>query len=115
MVTPSPVEGLTNATAMRYLIEELLSCQHPRGTIVTYVVTEACVDVKDRSCLDVCPVNCIVDGGPSMFIDAEKCIDCGACEPACPVEAIYFDAELPDEMAESLAKSAAFFAARKSA
>ena len=77
---------------------------------MTYVVTEACVDVKDRSCLDVCPVNCIVDGGRMMFIDAAKCIDCGACEPACPVEAIYFDAELPDENAASLEESAAFFA-----
>jgi NAD-dependent dihydropyrimidine dehydrogenase PreA subunit len=55
---------------------------------VTYVITEPCVDTKDRSCIDVCPVDCIHEAGRMLVIDPEECIDCGACEPECPVEAI---------------------------
>jgi NAD-dependent dihydropyrimidine dehydrogenase PreA subunit len=55
---------------------------------VTYVITAPCVDTKDRSCIDVCPVDCIHEAGRMLVIDPEECIDCGACEPECPVEAI---------------------------
>jgi NAD-dependent dihydropyrimidine dehydrogenase PreA subunit len=64
---------------------------------VTYVITQACVDLKDKSCLDVCPVDCIYEGKRTLYINPEECIDCKACEPACPVEAIYADDELPAE------------------
>jgi ferredoxin len=59
---------------------------------LTYVITAACVDTKDRSCVDVCPVDCIHEAARVLVIDPEECIDCGACEPECPVEAI-----LPEE------------------
>ena len=58
---------------------------------MAFVIGEACVDVKDKSCIEVCPVNCIY-GDPQdrmCFIHPEECIDCGACVPACPVTAIY--------------------------
>jgi len=66
---------------------------------MTYVIGEACVDVKDLACVDVCPVDCIYEGKRTLYIHPIECIDCGACESVCPVEAITFseDAEGGDE------------------
>ncbi len=63
-----------------------------------YVITEPCVGVKDKACVDVCPVDCIyeLDGEPQLYINPDECIECGACEPACPVNAIYMDSEVPE-------------------
>ena len=52
-----------------------------------YIITEACIGVKDRACVDVCPVDCIYEGDQQLFIHPDECIDCGACEPECPVPA----------------------------
>ena len=68
-----------------------------KDTIVTYIITEPCIDVKDKSCVDVCPVDCIHEGDRMLVIDPEECIDCGACEPECPVEAIYPEDAVPDK------------------
>ena len=65
---------------------------------MAYVITEACIGVKDRSCVDVCPVDCIHDEGDvdlKLYIDPTECIDCGACEPACPVTAIFAEDDVP--------------------
>lgn len=62
---------------------------------MTYVIGEPCIDVKDRSCVDVCPVDCIHEVERMLVIDPEECIDCGACEPECPVDAIYPGDALP--------------------
>jgi ferredoxin len=65
-----------------------------------FVITEPCIDVLDQACVTVCPVACIhFDQGKDrkLYIDPDECIDCGACEPMCPVEAIYSDLELPSE------------------
>jgi NAD-dependent dihydropyrimidine dehydrogenase PreA subunit len=67
---------------------------------VTYVIGEPCIDVKDRSCVDVCPVDCIHEVGRILVIDPDECIDCGACEPECPVEAIYPEDALPQKWHE---------------
>ncbi|GAA1510863.1 ferredoxin [Nocardioides humi] len=64
---------------------------------MSYVITVGCVDVKDRSCVEECPVDCIYEGSRSLYIHPDECVDCGACEPVCPQEAIYFDGELPEE------------------
>jgi NAD-dependent dihydropyrimidine dehydrogenase PreA subunit len=55
---------------------------------MTYVIGAPCVDVMDKSRVDVCPVDCIYLGGRIMYIHADECVDCGACEPVCPVDAI---------------------------
>src|SRR3954470_6824028 len=55
---------------------------------MTYIIGEACIDTKDLSCQSVCPVDCIHETDRMLVIDPEECIDCGACEPECPVEAI---------------------------
>jgi len=64
---------------------------------VTYIIAEPCIDIKDRSCVDVCPVDCIHEAGRILVIDPEECIDCGACLPECPIEAIVeTEEESPD-------------------
>ena len=64
---------------------------------MTYIIAEPCIDIKDRSCVDVCPVDCIHEFDRILIIDPEECIDCGACEPECPVEAIFPEDALPDK------------------
>ena len=55
---------------------------------MTYIIGLPCVDVKDRACVEECPVDCIYEGNRMLYIHPEECVDCGACEPVCPVEAI---------------------------
>jgi len=64
---------------------------------VTYVIAEPCIDLKDKTCVDVCPVDCIYETERMLVIDPGECIDCGACEPECPVEAIYPEDALPEK------------------
>lgn len=79
---------------------------------MSYVIGANCIDVTDRACLDVCPVDCIYVGGRKSYINANECIDCGACEPECPVDAIFIDrsARHDEGKAVFVADSAAFFA-----
>ncbi len=81
---------------------------------MTYVITEPCI--RDGSCAEVCPVECIVAGpeddpkwGMAYWIDPDTCIDCGACAPECPADAIFPDDEVPEEYADWPAKNAAFY------
>jgi NAD-dependent dihydropyrimidine dehydrogenase PreA subunit len=67
---------------------------------VTYVIAEPCIDVVDRACVDECPVDCIYEGERALYIHPDECIDCGACEPVCPVEAIFYEDDLPKRWAE---------------
>ena len=62
---------------------------------MTHVVVSACVDKKYQECVAVCPVECFKEAGTYLVIDPDECIDCGACIPECPVEAILPDTE-PD-------------------
>ncbi|MXY81231.1 MAG: ferredoxin family protein [Gemmatimonadetes bacterium] len=68
---------------------------------MAYYITETCIDVKDKACVEVCPVDCIHpidgEGEPMLYIDPDECIDCGACEPECPVEAIFAEEDMPDD------------------
>jgi NAD-dependent dihydropyrimidine dehydrogenase PreA subunit len=81
------------------------------------VITQPCITVKDAACVAVCPVDCIhptkdeaayatVD---QLFINPDDCIDCGACQPECPVNAIYPDVEVPAEWKSFVAKNAAYY------
>jgi NAD-dependent dihydropyrimidine dehydrogenase PreA subunit len=62
---------------------------------VTHVVTEPCIGSKDQSCVEVCPVDCIYEAAEMLVIHPGECIDCGACIPECPVEAIFAEDDLP--------------------
>ena len=75
---------------------------------MTYVIGESCIDIKDRSCVDVCPVDCIHEVGRMLVIDPVECIDCGACEPECPVEAIFPEDALPEDWQPFVKINAAF-------
>ena len=59
------------------------------------VITEPCIDVKDKSCIEECPVDCIYEGDRMLYIHPDECVDCGACEPVCPVEAIFYEDDVP--------------------
>ena len=76
---------------------------------MTYVIGEACVDVLDRTCVDECPVDCIYEGERMLYIHPDECVDCGACEPVCPVEAIYYEDDLPEEWQPFAAENVRFF------
>lgn len=77
---------------------------------MTYVIGQECIDVLDRSCIEVCPVDCIYQGERKMYVQPDECIDCGACEAVCPVQAIRFEPEVSEENAPFVEDSAAFFA-----
>lgn len=62
---------------------------------MTYVVLENCIKCKYTDCVEVCPVDCFHEGPNFLVIDPEECIDCGVCEPECPVEAIVPEDDVP--------------------
>src|ERR1700749_2169642 len=63
---------------------------------MTYVITLPCVDLKDKTCIEECPVDCIYEGERMLYIHPDECVDCGACEPVCPVEAIFYEDDVPE-------------------
>jgi NAD-dependent dihydropyrimidine dehydrogenase PreA subunit len=77
---------------------------------VTYVITEACVDVKDKTCVGECPVDCIYEADRMLYIHPDECIDCGACEVVCPTTAIFSEYDLDDEAGKrSMARAQELF------
>lgn len=78
---------------------------------MAFVIAEPCIDVKDKACVDICPVDCIHsnDNERMYYIDPAECIDCGACEPVCPVNAIFAEDQVPAQWKEYIQKNAAFF------
>ena len=74
------------------------------------MIGEPCVDVLDRACVEECPVDCIYEGERMLYIHPDECVDCGACEPACPVEAIYYEDDLPGKWQVYAGENALFFA-----
>ncbi len=101
---------------------------------MAYVIAEPCIGVCDTACVEVCPVDCIHGPeypdktrgeeipelkennkleGIQLYIDPDECIDCGACEPECPVNAIFEESELPEEWAHFAEINRKFFEERK--
>ena len=74
-------------------------------SVMAYIICEPCIGTKDHGCVDVCPVDCIhprkdeadFASAPQLYIHPDECIDCGACVPACPVEAIFALDEVPEK------------------
>jgi NAD-dependent dihydropyrimidine dehydrogenase PreA subunit len=64
--------------------------------MMTYVIALPCVDLKDKTCIEECPVDCIYEGERMLYIHPDECVDCGACEPVCPVEAIAYEDDLSE-------------------
>ncbi|MCI6585012.1 MAG: ferredoxin [Mobiluncus porci] len=76
---------------------------------MTYVIAQPCVDVKDKACVDECPVDCIYEGERTLYINPLECVDCGACEPVCPAEAIFYEDDLPEQWSDFLRANRDFF------
>ena len=85
---------------------------------MTFVITNACVGVKDGACVDVCPCDCIhprpdeagFESAKQLYIDPDHCIDCGLCVDACPVRAIYPESDLPADLQKYIQINAEHFA-----
>ena len=75
-----------------------------------FIIAATCVDVSDKSCIEECPVDCIYEGKRKLYINTLECIDCGACEPVCPVEAIYRIGAVPPEHEVFVEDNVRFFA-----
>jgi len=95
-----------------------------RRKAMPYIITEPCVGVCDTACVEVCPVDCIHPTreawpekgydennleGKMLYIDPEECIDCGACEPVCPVQAIFAEDEVPADQTKYIAINYEYF------
>lgn len=78
---------------------------------MAYIIAQPCIGEKDASCVDVCPVDCIhaAEEDEQYFIDPTLCIDCGACEPVCPVDAIFEESAVPSEWKRFIQINADYF------
>ena len=78
---------------------------------MAYVIAEPCIDVMDTACVDVCPVDCIhtIEGEKQLYINPTECIDCAACEPACPVTAIFILDDVPEQWTSYIELNEKFF------
>ncbi|MFZ4496339.1 MAG: ferredoxin [Candidatus Nanopelagicales bacterium] len=76
---------------------------------MTYVIMGECIDVMDRSCVEVCPVDCIYEGDRKLYVNPVECIECGACDGACPVDAIVLDVNVPGKSHQHINDNALFF------
>ena len=89
---PAPSPAVASLGVIAAQVSGLLD-----SAVMTYIVTETCVDLKDKSCIEVCPVDCIheTDDDRMVYIDPDECIDCGACVDPCPVDAIFAEEDVP--------------------
>jgi len=78
---------------------------------VAYVITEPCIGTKDAACVEVCPVDFIHSdvNAPQSYINPDECIDCGACEPVCPVSAIFPEDAVPEEWKHFVDSNSGFY------
>ena len=105
-----PVQSAASTRGILGSAPEQASSRVVKGmSRVTYVIAQPCVDVLDKACIDECPVDCIYEGGRMLYIHPDECVDCGACEPVCPVEAIYYEDDLPDKWRDYTQANVDFF------
>src|SRR5690349_19255227 len=97
---------------LRSIVEVSKQDSFRRRSFMAYVIAEACIGVKDKACVTVCPVDCIHEGTEPydmLYIDPDECIDCGLCEPECPVSAIFADSDVPKDQERFIQINADFF------
>ena len=80
-----------------------------RSSDVTYIIALPCVDLLDKACIEECPVDFIYEGERMLYIHPDECVDCGACEPVCPVEAIFYEDDVPDQWKDYYKANVEFF------
>src|SRR5882724_9420872 len=81
---------------------------------MAYIICEPCIGVKDKACVEICPVDCIYEGekdgfADMLYIHPDECIDCGVCQPECPVNAIYPEDDVPEEWTQYIQINADYF------
>ena len=76
------------------------------------VVTSPCIGTKDGACAKVCPVSCFFDAGEMLVINPDECLPCGMCIPECPVGAIFYLDEVPENERDFIARNRDFFAGK---
>jgi len=76
---------------------------------MTYVVVESCIKCKYMDCVEVCPVDCFYEGENMLVIHPDECIDCGVCEPECPVTAIFPEEDVPPNQESYIEKNKEVF------
>ncbi len=117
-LAPGPVRAADQREYCRRLTRHEPATRHTvyaagpgrrRSPPVTYIIAQPCVDVLDRACIEECPVDCIYEGDRMLYIHPDECVDCGACEPVCPVEAIYYEDDVPDQWKEYYKVNVDFF------
>jgi NAD-dependent dihydropyrimidine dehydrogenase PreA subunit len=109
LLPPAGVGGVADEVAG---ILDFGSALRPRtgiGGPVTYVIAQPCVDVLDKACIEECPVDCIYEGERMLYIHPDECVDCGACEPVCPVEAIFYEDDVPEQWKDFYKANVEFF------
>ena len=86
---------------------------------MAFIIAEPCIGTKDTACVEVCPVDCIHqasdESSEMLYIDPDECIDCGACEPECPVEAIFAEEDMPEDQGRFVDINTKYFELRDSA
>ncbi|TCP31700.1 4Fe-4S binding protein [Scopulibacillus darangshiensis] len=80
---------------------------------MAFVIASPCIEEKAAECVETCPVDCIQEGDNMYYIDPDICIDCGACEAVCPVEAIFQEEDIPDGEKDYIKKTLNFSGERK--
>ena len=82
---------------------------------MAYVITEPCIGVKDKGCIDVCPMDCIhgTDNDSMLYIDPDDCIDCDGCVAVCPVQAIFPADKVPEKWKAYTQINADYFIGKK--
>jgi len=76
---------------------------------MAYVITDGCIDCKDGACVSCCPVDCIYEGGRTLYIHPDECVSCGICVSVCPTDAIYEDVEVPVHLRRFIGINREFF------
>src|SRR5688572_14572265 len=103
----SEQRDLARGLSPGHLLVGSITCQEDP---MTYVIVQPCIGVKDASCVEVCPVDCIYEGEDMYYIHPDECIECAACEPECPVDAIFAEEDVPPEWRNFTQINADFFA-----
>ena len=76
---------------------------------MAYVVTSPCIGTKDGACTKVCPMDCFFDAGEMLVINPDECIDCSLCVAECPVSAIHFEHDVPENEQSFIARNRDYF------
>ena len=104
---PNPTSKLiSRPTAQRANCNMSYPTETDRLKPMAYVVTEPCINCKYTDCVVVCPCECFHEGEQMLYIDPDECIDCGACAPECPVDAIFYEEDVTEEQSDFIALNA---------